>query len=201
MTQLALDTFETTALAFQYHDLDPSQQTTIAEREAVARTEKLIQLYLMRTAIDRRWTNQQQADALGVSLTTVKRMAASEEFGKVATFMAPPTRSPMVEEGQAYLHEELLPLALREARALLEDPEVRASTKANLIKLVLQTAFAQGGVENRELERRDAMAFLKDQGVQIGQIVINQGLMPADYLEKLQGVLPDGEVIDAEVQE
>ena len=58
MTQLALDTFEIAALAFQYHDLDPSQQTTIAEREAVARTEKLIQLYLMRTAIDQRYTNQ-----------------------------------------------------------------------------------------------------------------------------------------------
>ena len=191
MSELA--PFEITALATQYHNLDPSRQTTIAERELVGKTEKLIQLYLMRTAIDRRWTNQQQAEALGVSLASVKRMAASEEFAKIAAFMAPPTRSPMLEEGQAYVQETLLPLALREARALLEDGEVRASTKVNLIKEVLKCAFAQQGGESAEAQRRDAMAFLKDQGIQInaGQIVINQTLMPADYVEKLQEAMPD----------
>ena len=197
MSELAQ--FEITALATQYHDLDPSRQTTIAEREMLGKTEKLIQLYLMRTAVDRRWTNAQQAEALGVSVATVKRMAASEEFGKIAAFMAPPTRSPMLEEGQAYVQDTLLPLALREARALLEDEEVRASTKVNLIKEVLRFAFDQQGGESAEVQRRDAMAFLKDQGVQInaGQIVINQQLMPADYVEKLQEAMP--EVIDAEV--
>ena len=201
MSQLALDTFEIAALALQYHEFDPSEQRTKAERDALARTEKLIQLYLMRTAIDRRYTNQQQADALGVSLATVKRMAAGEEFEKVAAFMAPPTRSPMVEEGQAYVQDVLLPLALKQAQALLEDPEVRPSTKVNLIKEVLKVAFAQGGAESEEVHRRDAMTFLKDQGLQInaGQIVINQQLMPADYLEKLHGALP--EVVDAEVAE
>ena len=193
--------FEITALATQYHDLDPSRQTTVAEREMVGKTEKLIQLYLMRTAVDRRWTNQQQAEALGVSLATVKRLAASEEFAKIAAFMAPPTRSPMLEVGQAYVQDTLLPLALREARALLEDDEVRASTKVNLIKEILKFSFAHQGGESAEAQRRDAMAFLKDQGVQInaGQIVINQTLMPADYLEKLEGAMP--ETVEGEVTE
>ena len=107
----------------------------------------------------------------------------------------------MLEVGQAYVQDTLLPLALREARALLEDEDVRASTKVNLIKEVLRCAFDQQGGESAEAHRRDAMAFLKDQGVQInaGQIVINQTLMPADYLEKLHGALPD--VVDAEVVE
>ena len=101
MTQeLAIADFEITALALQHCGLEVDHQMTGADRRAVGNAEKLIRLYLMRTDIERRWILQHQADVLGCSVATVKRWAGSDEFQKVAAFMAPPSRSPMVEEGK-----------------------------------------------------------------------------------------------------
>ena len=72
--------FEITSLALQYCGLEPTAQLTIAEKKQVADTEKLMRLYLMRTDLDTRWTNAQQAAALGCSVATVKRWAAGGEF-------------------------------------------------------------------------------------------------------------------------
>jgi hypothetical protein len=48
------------------------------------------------------------------------------------------------------------------------------------------------------------MTWLREQDVSVGQINVmiqNNQLAPEEYMEKLQDALPDGEVIDAEVQE
>ena len=201
---LALDTFEIRALALQLAGLDTSQQLTKGDRAAVERGERLIRLYLMRTSIDRRYMLQEQADALGVSLATVKRWAAGEEYQKVAAFMAPPTRSPMVGEAKAYLTETLLPIALDEARQLLLDPDTRASTKAALIKEVLRVGLDEREAGTEETHRRDAMAFLKEQGLQVGhmQVIVNNvGLAPPEYLEKLRAALPPDDVVEGEASE
>ena len=161
-------------------------------------------LYLMRTSIDRRYTLQEQADAIGVSLATVKRHAKGEKFAKVAAYMAPPERSPVMAEAKDYLQEEVVPLALKRAKELLQDDSVRASTQVNLIINMLKVALAQDGASgNTELQRRDAMAFLKDQGIQAGQInvTVNHNYAPAEYMEKLHDALPDGDIVDAEFQE
>jgi hypothetical protein len=189
---LVLGDFEIRALAFQFHELDPSQQVTPAEARLVQRTEELIRLYLMRTSIEPRYTNRQQAEALGVSVATIKRWAGSEEYQKVAAMMAPPTRSPMVTEGKAYIAATLLPLALAEAKALLEADDTKASTKAALIKEIVRIALAKGEDSSQETQRRDAMAFLKDQGIsaQNVQIIINNGLVPDEYRDCLMATLP-----------
>lgn len=201
MTDLAVSDFEVTALALQHCGLDPSRQMTGAERKAVDQAERLLRLYLMRTSIERKYTNAEQGAALGVSVATVKRMANSEEYAKIAAFMAPANRSPIMPEAKAFLQEELLPAALRSALELLDDDEVRPSTKANLIGQVMKFAFQDRGDGDGEVQRRDAMEFLKHQGLQtvnIGQIVVNQSLAPADYAEKLQEAFG---VVDGEVAE
>jgi hypothetical protein len=199
---LAVNSFEITSLALQYCGLDPSQQLSGPERKAVGQAEQLVRLYLMRTDIERKYTNAEQADALGVSVSTVKRLASSEEFAKVSAFMAPAARSPVMGEAKNYLQEVLLPAALRGAQALLDDPETRASTKANMIGQIMKYAFAQEGGDSSEVQRRDAMEFLKQQGAQvvnIGQVVVNQNLAPPEYVEKLRDALPD--VVDGEAVE
>ena len=192
-TQLA--EFEITSLALQYCDLDPASQLTAEDRQRVAQTEKFIQLYLMRTDIERRYTLQQQADAIGVSLATVKRYVKTDDFAKVAAYMAPPQRSPVMVTAKEFLTDELVPLALRRAKEILENDGARESTQANLIINLMKMALNQDSAEgNTELQRRDAMAFLKDQGIQAGQInvTVNHNYAPAEYAEALE------EAIDVE---
>jgi len=197
MTQELAD-FEITSLALQYCGLEPTAQLTVADKKQVADAERLMRLYLMRTDLDTRWTNAQQAAALGCSVATVKRWAAGEEFQKIVNFMAPSSRSPMVDTAKEYLQNELLPLALREAHALLSDPETRASTKANLIKEIWKAGMANTQEGNFDTQRRDAMTWLREQGVSVGQINVmiqNNQLAPEEYMEKLQDALPV-EVVD-----
>jgi hypothetical protein len=199
---LTVNDFEITSLALTYCGLDPSQQLSGQERRAVSQAEQLVRLYLMRTDIERKYTNTEQADALGVSVSTVKRLASSEEFAKVSAFMAPPARSPVMGEAKNYLQEVLLPAALRGAQALLDDPETRPSTKANVIGQIMKYAFAQQEGDSSEVQRRDAMEFLKQQGAQvvnIGQVVVNQNLAPPEYVAKLRESMPD--VVDGEAVE
>ena len=110
---------EITALALQFCGLDATENLIAAERNQIADAEKLIRLYLMRTDIHTRYTLAQQAEALGVSTATVKRWAKGEEFQKVAAFMAPSSRSPMLDAARDYLQTTLLPIALDTARELL----------------------------------------------------------------------------------
>jgi methanogenic corrinoid protein MtbC1 len=191
---LTVNNFEITSLALQYCGLDPSQQLSGSERRAVTQAEQLVRLYLMRTSIEQKYTNSEQADALGISVSTVKRLASSEEFAKVSAFMAPASRSPVMGEAKNYLQEVLLPAALRGAQALLDDPETRSSTKANMIGQIMKYAFQQQEGDSSEVQRRDAMEFLRQQGAQvvnIGQVVVNQNLAPSDYVEKLRESMPD----------
>ena len=125
-----LAAYEITALALQFSGLDTTTNLTVAERNQIGDAEKYIRLYLMRTDIQTRYTLAQQAEALGVSVATIKRWANSEEFQKIAAFMAPPSRSPMVVVGKEYLQTTLLPIALNQARELLEDPQTRRKTIA-----------------------------------------------------------------------
>ena len=155
---------EITALALQYCGLDATETLTLGERDQIADAEKYIRLYLLRTDIQTRYTLAQQAEALGVSVATVKRWAKSEEFQKVSAFMAPTSRSPMLDAANDYLQTTLLPIALDTARELLENPETRPSTKAALIKEVIRAATAGEKNENFELQRRDAMSWLRDPG-------------------------------------
>jgi hypothetical protein len=109
-----------------------------------------------------------------------------------------------MSEARNYLQEEVVPLVLRKALELLEDERVRPSIKANLIinllKMALDSNQARG---NEELERRHAMAFLKEQGVQftqIDQIIVHgQQVASAEYLERFRALMP--KVMEGEVRE
>jgi hypothetical protein len=197
----ALAPFEIASLALTFCGLEPTVQLNREERDHVAQTEKFIQLYSMRVSIDRKYTLAEQAQAIGVSPATIKRMAKSEEFSKVAAFMSPPARSPIMAEARAYMQEELVPALLKEVMNLISSDSTRPSTKANLainiLKMAFETDQAQG---SEELERRDAMAFLKDQGVQIGQVnvFINPSLAPPEYVARLQESIVEGEVVESE---
>ena len=183
---------EITALALQFCGLDATENLIAAERNQIADAEKYIRLYLMRTDIHTRYTVAQQAEALGVSAATVKRWAKSEEFQKVSAFMAPTSRSPMLDAARDYLQTTLLPIALDTARELLEDPETRSSTKAALVKEVIRAANPGDKSESFELQRRDAMSWLRDQGVpatQVNILVQSGQLAPPEYVEKLQEVV------------
>ena len=78
---------------------------------------------------------------------------------------------------------------------VLEDPETRSSTKAALVKEVIRAATAGDKSESFELQRRDAMTWLRDQGMpatQVNILVQSGQLAPPEYIDKLQ------EVVDVE---
>jgi hypothetical protein len=89
--------------------IDISRQLTKADRKELAREQELMKLYEMRTCIERKWTLEDQAQELGVSIATVKRWAASEEFKRLAAQVRPAT-SIMLSAAKDFVAEELLPL-------------------------------------------------------------------------------------------
>jgi transcriptional regulator with XRE-family HTH domain len=182
--------------------LDVSRQLTKAEREELEDEQKLIQLYEMRTSVERRYTLEEQAQALGVSVSTIKRLAKSERFLDVAQRLAPKTRSVMVDAAREFLQDTLLPLAMTKARDLLEDDRTPAGTKVNIITSIFNKGLLAMEEASSEGHRQDAMEFLKQQGLQaqtINVVINNVGLAPEGYLEGLKAILPD--VVDGEVVE
>jgi transcriptional regulator with XRE-family HTH domain len=176
---------------------DISRQLTNAERKELAREFELVKLYEMRTCIERRYTLEEQAQALGVSTSTIKRWAASEEFKRVAAQLRP-AASIMLSAARDYVTEELLPLSVRRAKELLEDPETKDSTLAAVIREIWRQTFGAGDPV-AEHDAQGAMEFLKSQGVSIGTMnVIVQNVAP-EYRDKLLASLPEtveGEVVE-----
>ena len=173
---------------------DVSHQLTNADRKELVREQELVKLYEMRTCIERRYTLQEQADALSVSVATIKRWAASEEFKRVAAQLRP-AASIMLSAARDYVAEELLPLSVRRAKELLEDPETKGSTLAAVIREIWRQTFGSSDPV-AEHDAQGAMEFLKAQGVSIGTMnVIVQNVAP-EYREKLLDAVP--EVIDGQ---
>lgn len=179
--------------------LDLSRQLTKAELAKLEEEERLIRLYEMRTSIEPRYTTDDQARELDVSVSTIKRMAKSEGFQQVVAKLAPKTRSPRLDVAQEYITEELLPLALRAVREILADPNSATTARMSAADKVHDWAFA-GHTRVGEDQRRDAMEFLKQQGLAASniQVIINNiGIAPPEYLSGLRAILP--EVIEGEV--
>ena len=179
---------------------DVSHQLTVAERIALEREAELVKLYEMRTSLEPRYTLADQAEALGVSVATVKRWAATEEFAAVAAKMAPPTVSPMAGVARDYLMNELLPLAMTTAKAILLDAEAKASTKAAIIKDVMHQALGGTVQDTDGSDRRDAMGFLRERGVQvhgdINVVINNLDGAPAEYRAALLDTVVDADVVE-----
>jgi hypothetical protein len=174
--------------------LDVTRQLTKAELEDLEEEQRLIRLYEMRTSVEPRYTLQEQADELGVSVSTIKRMARSDKFQQVASQLAPKTRSIMAQVGMDYVTESLLPLALQKAKELLENPATPEHVKANLFNTICRYALVDKSSAGSDTARQDAMTFLKQQGLSIGSInvvVNNVGLAPPEYLEGLKAILPE----------
>ena len=180
--------------------LDVTRQLTIAERSALEREAELVKLYEMRTSLEPRYTLAEQAEALGVSVATIKRWATSEEFAVVAAKLAPPTVSPMVGVAREFLMSELVPLALIRAKELLADPMVKASTQAAIIKDVLHQALGGAVQDTSGADRRDAMGFLRERGVQvhgdINVVINNLDGAPAEYRAALLDTVVDADVVE-----
>jgi hypothetical protein len=180
--------------------LDVTRQLTVAERNALEREAELVKLYEMRTSLEPRYTLADQAEALGVSVATVKRWAASEEFVAVAAKLAPPTVSPMVGVARDFLMNELLPLDMTTARAILSDGEAKASTKAAIIKDVMHQALGGAVQDTSGEDRRDAMGFLRERGVQVNgniNVVINNlNGAPAEYRAALLDTVVDADAVE-----
>ena len=143
--------------------LDVSRQLTKAELADLEDEQRYIRLYEMRTSIDPRYTLEDQARELGVSVSTVKRMAKSEKFQQVASHLAPKTRSIMSQAGMDYVTESLLPLALQKAKEMLEAPGTPEHVKANLFNTICKYALTEKQSGNSDTARRNAMEFLKEQ--------------------------------------
>jgi hypothetical protein len=182
--------------------LDVSRQLAKAERQELEDEQKLIQLYEMRTSVERRYTLDEQAAALGVSVSTIKRLAKSDRFLDVAKRLAPATRSVMVDAAQEYITDVLLPKALHVAEHILDDDKAASGTKANIVQMILNRAFVGREEAADEAQKQDAMEFLKQQGLRaqtINIVVNNVGLAPPGYLEGLKAILPD--VVEGEAVE
>ena len=174
--------------------LDVSHQLTNAERKELAREQELLKLYEMRTCIERRYTLEEQAQALGVSVATVKRWAASDEFKQLAVQMRP--ASVMLSVAKDYVAEELLPLSLSRAKELLEDPETKSSTLAAVIREIWRQTFGAHDPVG-EHETQNAMEFLRSQGVSIGTMNVVVNNVAPEYRDALVGALPE-DIVDGE---
>jgi hypothetical protein len=75
---------------------------------------------------------------------------------------------------------------------------MKASLVINRLKMALDADQVAG---NEEIERRGAIAFLRQQGVQINmqQIVVGRNLAPPEYMERFKAILQD--VVDGEGEE
>lgn len=199
MTQ-ELTVHDDTALAMQFLEIDPSKQLTGADRRDIAKVTELFDLYRMRTDIDNRHTMQEQANAFGVTIQTIKRWVKSDLYSRIVQFMAPPKSNPMVAAAVDYLKTELLPRALREARVLLEDEDTPANAKVALIKEVMRAAMANQDTESADAQRRSAMEFLRGQNITIETLnMLNAAnpMIPTEYQEAMSGAI-DIDVVDAE---
>jgi transcriptional regulator with XRE-family HTH domain len=173
---------------------DVSRQLTKADRKELAREQELMQLYEMRTCIERRYTLEEQAQALGVSVATIKRWAASDDFKRLASQMRP--ASVMLSVAKDYVAEELLPLSLKRAKDLLENPETKDSTLAAVIREIWRQTFGAHDPVG-EHETQSAMEFLKSQGVNIGTMNVVVNNVAPEYRDKLLATLPD-DVVEGE---
>ena len=176
---------------------DISRQLTNADRKELAREQELMQLYEMRTCIERRYTLEEQAKALSVSVATIKRWAASEEFKRLASQLRP--ASVMLSVAKDYVAEELLPLSLKRAKELLEDPETKSSTLAAVIREIWRQTFGSSDPVG-EHDTQSAMEFLKAQGVSIGTMNVVVNNVAPEYRDKLLATLPEtveGEVVES----
>jgi transcriptional regulator with XRE-family HTH domain len=179
-------------------EFDYTQQLTKKERKLLAEEEKLVRLYEMRTRVDKKVTLDEQAEAMGVSRSTLIRMAKSEEYQRVAAKLAPKTVSPMIDVAKEYMADELLPLTLRSAKEILENPRTSATARVTLIGLLWKYSFELEDGGNSEIVRKDAIEFLTKQGVTINniQIIMNGVAAPPGYAEELKMLVPD--IIDGE---
>lgn len=179
---------------------DLSEQLTRRELEELEDEMKLIRLYEMRTSLHPRFTVDDQARDLGVSVRTIKRWAKGEPFQRVVAAYAPKTRTPMVDVAMEHLNDELLPKALQGASEILDNPRTPATAKVTLIGLIMRYAFEIQQGEGDKMDQEKAIDFLTKRGLEINNInvVINQATAPQDFRDALQSILP-GEIVDGEV--
>lgn len=201
MTELVVH--DDVALAMQFLELNPAHQLTGADRRAIEEVTRLLELYRIRTDIDTRTTVQEQATHFGVTKQTIQRWARGDLYGRIVQFMAPPKSNPMVAAAENYLRDELLPLALREARALLGDEDTPANAKVALIKEVMRAALAGQDTESVDAQRRSAMEFLRGQNITIETLnMLNSAnpMIPDDYQAAMADAI-DVEPIPVEAED
>jgi hypothetical protein len=158
---------------------------------------RLTRLYEMRTDVHRKWTLAEQAAEMGVSESTIKRMARSPQFLDVVKRLTP-ARSPMIDAASDYLAEDLLPLAMRETKSLLENPRTPATAKANLITQIFRYAFeVMKPLDGSTAEVLAGMDFLKQAGISLQQVNIIVQQAPPEFADELRALLPfvDGELV------
>lgn len=180
------------ALALQFCELDPSHNLSASERRDVAEVVKLIQLYQVRTDIAQGHTLEEQGAMFEVHPQTIKRWVKGDLYQRICLFMAPPRINPIVEAAEEYIRSDLLPLALREAAALLADPGTSSGAKVALIKEIVRVGTRGADDESADAQRRSAMDFLREQNVNVetlNVLVETHSLAPPDYQATLNDVV------------
>jgi len=113
--------------------------------------------------LDNDHTWQQIADELGVSLQTLRQLTKTQEFmDRYNEHFAELGHDPRLRVAQAAI-VDLLPLAVRQLRAVLVDEHVNASVKLSAIKEVLK----MNGIADAPptSDRSELAKFLKEAGV------------------------------------
>ena len=155
---------------------------------------RLLKLYEMRTSMERRYTLKEQAEALGVSVSTIQRMVRSREYQRIVAEHQP-QQSPMVDIAREHLVEHLLPLSLQIAQEMLENPKVSPTAKVNLINSIWRQAW-ETQPPAQESELLEVMEHLRrfNAAQNVNIILMNA---PQEYQELLRRMLP-AETIEGE---
>jgi len=168
---------------------------SIPQRELLAKNrqvEEAVALFLD-PEIDR--TNRQIADALGISLASLKRLTQTEQFRDIyEAALVDIGHSPRLKNVRASI-DEMLPVAARVIRNILIDPNAPAGVRLKAATSILEYAPKDGGGGD---QIKEFTAFLATFGEKSKERVTIS--VPNDYAAAMKQ-FADPDTVDAVVTE
>lgn len=132
------------------------------------------------------------AQELGLSVYQLRELVRTQEFNDAYNNLFPDVgHDPRYKAVRAELGE-MLPLAVKTARELLESPRTPAATRWKIAERIMATSNVLEPVE--QSERKEMVEYLQERGMNIQNLNIT---LPPEFL----AYLPKKEIIDGELKD
>jgi hypothetical protein len=165
------------------------------ERQALQRRQRAEAAAALFLDLEEGRTWAQIADELDISPAQLRDLTKTQAFDRAYNqLFAELGHDPRYRAAQGALGD-MLPLAIRELRALLTSPETAGGVKMRAIERVI----ALNGLNEPEpamQDRQDMVKFLVEHNIKLSEVQIT---VPGEYQEAL--ALPEGEVAEGQYRE